>query len=622
MFFQLAGRVKENWLKRTRLDPLGLPAGLAFLRHPLGIPMSVFLVFTRDEEEIVSERIVVLKFGSSVLRSCADLPNVVHEIYRWYRDGAQVIAVVSAIGDATEQLIRQSRELCSVPEPWATAELLATGERTSAALLGIALDRVGIPGRVVNPREIGLEVTGDPLDGVPVAINLYHVRELLAAYPVLVVPGFFGTDTSGRTQLLGRGGSDLTAVFLAISLGAERCRLLKDRDGVYESDPAVEHSHPRRFTALNYTDAMTVAGKLIQPKAVDFLARHQARAEVAALGRHYQSVVYGGHTELASGVPNPPCNVVILGLGTVGFGVYRRLLNFPEHFRVVGALVRDREKHTAAGVPAGLLHTIDDTLRVLQPTLVIDALPGIDPAGSLLKSFLEQGIDVVSANKAVIADRGVLLERAAQVSGAAFCYSAAVGGSAPMLELVRAVSESGEIESIAAVLNGTCNFVLDRCAEGDGLENSIAGARQCGFAEADPCDDLSGRDAERKLRIIARRGFGAILESIPVQALTTTIGQLARDAALGNSKLRQVARISRKENRITAAVQFERVDPGSALGALAGEWNGMEVIDVSGYRVAVRGRGAGRWPTTEAVMADVFDIVRARAGSTDRTWPP
>jgi len=128
------------------------------LSHPLGIPITVILVFIRNEEEIVPERIVVLKFGSSVLRSHADLPSVVHEIYRWYRDGTRVIAVVSAIGDATERLIRQSRELCATLEPWATAELLATGERTAAALLGIALDRAGIPARVVNPREIGLEV--------------------------------------------------------------------------------------------------------------------------------------------------------------------------------------------------------------------------------------------------------------------------------------------------------------------------------------------------------------------------------------------------------------------------------------------------------------------------------
>jgi homoserine dehydrogenase len=559
------------------------------------------------------ERIVVLKFGSSVLRSHADLPRVVHEIYRWYRDGASVIAVVSAIGGATEQLIQQSRELFPTPEPWATAELLATGERTSAALLGITLDRAGIPARVVNPREIGLEVKGHPLDGEPFAINTKHVRELLAEFPVLVVPGFFGTDAFGRTQLLGRGGSDLTAVFLAVSLGAERCRLLKDVDGVYESDPAVENSHPRRFTALNYVDALKVAGKLIQPKAVAFLQNHQVRAEVAALALGYQSVVYGGQTELAHNVPAPPRTVVILGLGTVGCGVYQRLLSFPEHFRMVGALVRDRAKYEDAGVPPELLHTTGETLRALRPTLVIDALPGVEPSGSLLESYLAQGIDVVSANKAVIADRGVALGRVAQTSGATLRYAAAVGGSTPVLELLSRAGEGGEIESIAAVLNGTCNFVLDRCAEGDGLENAVAEAQRCGFAEADPGDDLSGRDVERKLRIIARKGFGSMLDTVLLQALTTTIAQQAREVAQGGMKLRQVARIFKKESCITAAVKFEPVESGSLFGALAGEWNGMEVRYTNRKTVAVRGRGAGRWPTTEAAMADIFDVIRARA---------
>ncbi len=561
-------------------------------------------------------RIVVLKFGSSVLKCRADLPAAVHEIYRWYRGGTRVIAVVSAIGDTTEQLIRQSRELCGTPEPWATAELLATGERISAALLGVALDRAGIPARVVNPREIGLEVRGEPLDGEPFGVNLKHIEELLAEYSVLVVPGFFGTDAFGRTQLLGRGGSDLTAVFLAVSLGAERVRLLKDRDGVYESDPAVGDSHPRRFATLNYAEALKVAGKLIQPKAVAFLESHQARAEVAALARPYQTVVHGGETQLARGAPSQVCKVVILGLGTVGFGVYQRLLAFPEQFRVLGVLVRDRKKYEAAGVPSELLHTSRETLRALAPTLIVDALPGVEPSGSLLASYLAQEIDVVSANKAVIADRGASLGRVAQISGATLRYAAAVGGSTPMLEVVSGAGERGEIESIAAVLNGTCNFVLDRCADSDTLKIAVAEAQRRGFAEADPSDDLSGRDAERKLRILAWQGFGATLDAVPHQALTDNVAQQAHEAARVGVKLRQVARISRKGNRVAAAVGFELAESRSLFGALVGEWNALEVKYASGEMVALHGRGAGRWPTSEAVMADVFDVVRARAGST------
>jgi homoserine dehydrogenase len=551
-----------------------------------------------------------------VLKCRADLPAAVHEIYRWYRAGARVIAVNSAVGDATEQLIRQSRELCATPEPWATAELLATGERTSAALLGIALDRAGIPARVVNPREIGLEVKGQPLDGEPFGVNLKHVEELLAEYAVLVVPGFFGTDASGRTQLLGRGGSDLTAVFLGVSLGAERVRLLKDRDGIFESDPAVEHSYPKRFATLNYADALKVAGKMIQPKAVAFLERHQARAEVAALARPYQTVVHGGDTELARGAPGPVCNVVILGLGTVGFGVYQRLLAFPEQFRVLAILVRDRKKYENAGVPTELLHTTVESLGELRPTLVLDALPGVEPSGAFVESYLSKGIDVVSANKTVIADRGASLERLAQTSGARLRYAAAVGGSAPMLELVSSAGERGEIESIAAVLNGTCNFVLDRCAEGAAPKDAVAEAQRCGFAETDPSDDLSGRDAQRKLKILAWQGFGVTLDTVPLQALTENVAKQAHEAARAGMKLRQVARISREGNRVGAAVVFEPVEPRSLFGALKGEWNALEVKYASGEVVTLHGRGAGRWPTSEAVMADVFDAVRARAGST------
>jgi homoserine dehydrogenase len=452
--------------------------------------------------------------------------------------------------------------------------------------------------------------SGQPLDGEPVAIDRQHVREILADYPVMVVPGFFGTDASGRTQLLGRGGSDLTAVFLSVSLGAERCRLEKDRDGVYESDPAIADSHPRRFSLLNYTDALRVAGKLIQPKAVAYLQHHQAQAEVAALGLSYQTIVGRGDTVLARGTRKVPIDVAILGLGTVGFGVYQRLLSLPESVSVVGVLVRDRAKYIAAGVPSELLHTNEQTLRDLRPALVIDALTGVEPSGSILKSYLTQKVHVVSANKALIADRGASLELIAHTSGAALRYAAAVGGSVPMLELVTEATVRGDVESIVAVLNGTCNFVLDRCAEGMTLENAVAEAQRCGFAEMDPGDDLSGQDAGRKLQILVRGAPGVTLDKVVLQTLTSSIAQCANDVARDGMKLRQIARVVRNGTRLSASVEFEAVKCDSLFGRLAGEWNALELNYANGETVALRGRGAGRWPTTESVIADVLDIVR------------
>ena len=172
----------------------------------------------------MQQTIVVLKFGSSVLRSVDDLPSAVHEIYRWYRDGSRILTVVSAMGDTTERLLAQACQLAPTPDVHATAQLLATGERASAALLGIALERVGVPARVVDPREIGLMVSGSPLDSEPVSVESSRLLSMFDEHPVLVLPGFFGHTEDGRLHLLGRGGSDLSAVFAATALRAQRCR--------------------------------------------------------------------------------------------------------------------------------------------------------------------------------------------------------------------------------------------------------------------------------------------------------------------------------------------------------------------------------------------------------------
>jgi homoserine dehydrogenase len=490
---------------------------------------------------------------------------------------------------------------------------LATGERASAALLGVALDRSGIPARIVDPREIGLTVAGSPRDSEPVSLDAGRLHGLLADYPVLVIPGFFGAAADGRVHLLGRGGSDLSAVFLANRLGAALCRLVKDVDGVYDADPALACARaPRRFAALSHADALRVAGRLIQPKAVSYLQTHGTSADVAAHALPYQSRVHGGATELAHVSLHPPLRVLILGLGTVGFGVYQRLVANPEHFRVEAALVRHRAKYEALNVPGSVLVTENEHLRALRPDLVVDALPGTDLSRRLVEHFLATGADVVSANKTLIAECGDALAAVAARSGATLRYSASVGGSTPMIERVSRIAAHSRPASLAAVLNGTCNFVLDCCSNGATLQEALDQAKQRGFAEDDPADDLSGRDAARKLRILVRHGFGARLEHIEVEALDESIAEQARDAAAAGMRLRQISRASAQGDRIAGCVRFERVAADSALGHLTEERNGLEIVHSDGRKYFVAGRGAGRWPTTEAVMADLFDARRHR----------
>src|SRR6202035_831589 len=147
-----------------------------FLLFPAGKSAKSSSPQTNARVVALPDEVMVLKFGSSVLRTAADLPNAVHEVYRWYRQGLSVIVVVSAIGEATDRLLAEARQLTTTPEAYATAELLATGERSSAALLGVALDRSGIPARMLNPCEIGLTVKGSPLESELTEVNLARLR--------------------------------------------------------------------------------------------------------------------------------------------------------------------------------------------------------------------------------------------------------------------------------------------------------------------------------------------------------------------------------------------------------------------------------------------------------------
>ena len=246
--------------------------------------------------------LVILKFGSSVLRCEGDLSLVASEIKRHVDAGDSVLAVVSAIGKSTESLIEQARVLGYDPGPFVTpqdgdpetemsavvggalAALLGTGEAAAAALVGLALDGIGIPFVVLDAGRVGPFTRGPQLDAVPYAFDSGTVKRVFAGCPVAVLPGFVGRDMHGNFSLLGRGGSDLTALFAAHSLDAYRCRLLKDVDGVYEYDPRGAAIKPHRYASLNWEDTLRVDSNLLQRKAVQFAYRHRVAFEVAACG--------------------------------------------------------------------------------------------------------------------------------------------------------------------------------------------------------------------------------------------------------------------------------------------------------------------------------------------------
>ncbi|HVO34263.1 MAG TPA: M20/M25/M40 family metallo-hydrolase [Gemmatimonadales bacterium] len=228
--------------------------------------------------------LVVLKFGSSVLGTERDYAAAVAGIQRHLQRGERVLAVVSALKGATDRLLADAHFFGPKPEPAATASLLATGESASAARLALALDAAGVEAALLDPGAIGLTTHGPLLDADPVAVNADAVRRALEHSGAAVVAGFYGRDSAGGYALFGRGGSDLTALFLAHRLGAKSCRLVKDVEGVYERDPGAGGRAPRRYELLSWEDALKLGSRVVQPKTLHFARRERIEFEVGRVG--------------------------------------------------------------------------------------------------------------------------------------------------------------------------------------------------------------------------------------------------------------------------------------------------------------------------------------------------
>jgi homoserine dehydrogenase len=180
--------------------------------------------------------------------------------------------------------------------------LLATGESRAAATLALALEGAGVPTRLLEPAEAGLVAQGPSLAAVPVALDPEPFDVARVRGETVVLPGFNARDAAGEMVLLGRGGTDLTALFVAARLGAE-CRLLKDTGGVFEADPK-RRAGARRFESLSWEAARRLGGRVVQDRALELAQSHGHGFTVAALGRAEGTRVGSHPTRLASSSPS------------------------------------------------------------------------------------------------------------------------------------------------------------------------------------------------------------------------------------------------------------------------------------------------------------------------------
>jgi homoserine dehydrogenase len=227
--------------------------------------------------------IVVLKFGSSLLGGTPGFAVAAAEVAREVEAGHRVVAVCSARRGVTDALLRDVHTLADAPPPDLVSRVLATGEAASVPLLALALAVRGVAAHVLDGPGLGVRTRGHVLDAEPVDLDAGALLALLALRPALVVPGFVGVHETGDVSLLGRGGSDLTALFLAHRLGAAECRLVKDVDGIYPSDPDLMTGE-EPFRHASWETARAVGGVVVQTKAVHLAERWNQPFRVAAPG--------------------------------------------------------------------------------------------------------------------------------------------------------------------------------------------------------------------------------------------------------------------------------------------------------------------------------------------------
>ena len=323
--------------------------------------------------------------------------------------------------------------------------------------------------------------------------------------------------------------------------------------------------------------------------------------------------------------------VAIVGLGTIGSGVARILLE--EGDRISRAVERpvelarivdaDLTRKRDIVVPQGLL--TDDLSKVTgddKISTVVQLIGGLEPARSIMLKLLESGKDVVTANKALLAEHGPELFDRARKLGRSIAFEAAVAGGVPIIAAIGECLAANRIDSIHAILNGTSNFILTQMADlGTDYATSVAEAQRLGYAEADPTMDVDGSDAAQKLAILAHLAFGARPDwkKIPRSGIDTVeVADIKYANELGYS-IKLLAVASRVSEGLELHVSPTLIRHRTPMAEVREAYNAVRVQGDAVGQVFFHGLGAGRMPTASAVVGDVIDTILGRAAITFRT---
>lgn len=320
--------------------------------------------------------------------------------------------------------------------------------------------------------------------------------------------------------------------------------------------------------------------------------------------------------------------VGLIGLGTVGSGVVELLHNAPYSLRrrknvdfvLRRVAVRDLDKAREVAIDPALLSADAEEVVADPAVQLVVELTGAAPAFDWVSQALKKGKDVVTANKAMLAERGEELFALALDNGADLMFEASVAGGIPIIRSLRNGLVANRVESLYGILNGTTNYILTRMARGEGdYREILKDAQDQGYAEPDPTMDVSGMDAAQKLAILCRIAFhstatGSEVFCEGIERIESRDIEYARE--LGYViKLLAIAKL--RDGQVEARVYPAMVPADSLLANIHDEFNAIQVQGSAVGPQVFSGRGAGQMPTASAVVADMVELVERKvAGAT------
>jgi homoserine dehydrogenase len=306
--------------------------------------------------------------------------------------------------------------------------------------------------------------------------------------------------------------------------------------------------------------------------------------------------------------PVEPFRVGLLGLGTVGAafaGLLEERADEIERFngrrpQICGVLTRTR----------------GDFEEILaEADLLVELIGGIEPAREYLLTAMRSGKDVVSANKQLLSQYGEELFETARQHGVRLRFEAAVAGVVPVVRVLEESLSATPIERVHGIVNGTTNFILTEMDRGSSYAEALTEAQRRGFAEADPSDDVSGRDAAAKMAILARLAFGTPVHLDDVryegiEHLHATDLEYARELGLG---LKLIGTAERRGGGLSVRVHPAFLYSGHPLASVSGTFNAVTVESEVITEITMSGPGAGGRQTAAAVLGDVVSVMTGGA---------